>query len=229
MMVAFFSLVSLTALPLEALPACTVHNATTSSDRPGNDLRNEPIPTAEACAAACCQTGACVGWVFSPKAPEAFGTCSFGSPCCYLKSKLSELRPNVCCSTGVVNHQTSTINITVSLGVAVAHTSRSLVSFNFDWHPGVVDPSWDHNASAMTIDLHSPLLRAAAAALAPGHLRIGGSQGDMIVYDVEGDGCGPASGAPQPVQPAFCLSMGRWRELVAFAQDSGVRQPESNR
>ena len=74
----------------------------------------------------------------------------------------------------------------------------------------------------MTIDLTSPNLRAAVAALAPAILRVGGSEGDKIVYDVAGDHCGPQSGAPQPVDPAFCLSMERWRELVGFAAETGV-------
>ena len=74
----------------------------------------------------------------------------------------------------------------------------------------------------MTIDLTSPNLRAAVAALAPATLRVGGSEGDKIVYDVAGDHCGPQSGAPQPVDPAFCLSMERWRELVGFAAETGV-------
>ncbi len=38
-----------------------------------------------------------------------------------------------------------------------------------------------------------------------------------------GDGCGESSGAPQPVDPAFCLSMDRWADLVGFAQATGVR------
>ena len=42
------------------------------------------------------------------------------------------------------------------------------------------------------------------------------------VDDVAGDHCGPQSGAPQPVDPAFCLSMERWRELVGFAAETGV-------
>ena len=36
----------------------------------------------------------------------------------------------------------------------------------------------------MTLDLRSPLLRTLASALAPGHLRIGGSEGDNITYCV---------------------------------------------
>ena len=117
---------------------------------------------------------------------------------------------------------TETVNVSVSTH-AIALTSPSLVSFNLDWHKNSEEPpAWSHNASAMHLDLTSPRLRAAVAALAPGHLRVGGSEGDKIVYDVHGDGCGPKSGAPQPPDPAFCLSMGRWRELVRLGGPPGA-------
>lgn len=40
------------------------------------------------------------------------------------------------------------------------------------------------NASALIIDLNNSLLRAAATALSPAILRIGGSEGDVMCYDV---------------------------------------------
>ena len=204
-------------------PGCASPAGTPSTDRPGGDLRQAQLATATNCAAACCDDDDCVGWVFAAAAPGTFGSCTKGAPCCYLKDTLSPPSANACCSAAAVERPTVVVNVSVDASRVLARTSPSLVSFNFDWHKNDEEfPAWSHNASAMEIDLTSPRLRAAVTALSPGYLRVGGSEGDRIVYDVSGDDCGPKSGAPQPVDPAFCLSMARWRELVGFASDCGV-------
>ena len=218
-------LLMLHAAPVRASGRCTAPPGKPSTDRPGGDLRSVPMPTPQKCAEACCADMDCAGWVFAAHAPSAFGHCTEGDACCYLKKELTQPRPASCCSSASVSHHYnfSAVNVSIDTSHAIAHTSPALVSFNLDWHKNTEEyPAWSHNASAMTIDLTSARLRAAVTALAPGHLRIGGSEGDRIVYDVAGDGCGPASGAPQPFDPAFCLSMSRWRELTAFAADCGV-------
>jgi hypothetical protein len=84
----------------------------------------------------------------------------------------------------------------------------------------------------MKIDLANADLRAMAAAFAPAHLRIGGSEGDCIVYEISGGDCAAhpmeagtfcynnsdGSGFPG----AFCLSMQRWDALVEFASATGL-------
>ena len=95
-------------------------------------------------------------------------------------------------------------------------------SFNFDWHCGFVDApvyhcrgevGWNHSSVNFGLDLKEPALVAAAKALAPARLRIGGSQGDCICYDIPAGSCaermaqnatgfGPASCN----SPAFILS-----------------------
>jgi hypothetical protein len=217
-----FAIVALTAL--SETPGCTAPASTASTDQPGGDLRQlTTTATSDDCGAACCADAQCVAWVFSPAAPATWGSCTQGAPCCYLKATLTAPRPAACCAAANVSRPTTLANVSIDASRAIAHTSPSLVSFNLDWHKNSEEfPAWSHNASAMTIDLASPRLRAAVAALAPAYLRVGGSEGDKIIYDVAGDGCGPASGAPQPVDPAFCLPMTRWRELVSFASDCGV-------
>ena len=107
------------------------------------------------------------------------------------------------------------ITISINASAWMNTVSPSYVSFNFDWHLDTEEfPAWLH-ASAMVIDLTNPLLRTLASALAPGHLRIGGSEGDNITYAVRGTEC---SAATNP----FCLTMGRWAELNAFARDTGL-------
>jgi heparanase 1 len=109
-------------------------------------------------------------------------------------------------------------------------------SFNFDWHCGASDaeeydcraePGWNHSSVNFGLDLSAPALVAAAKALAPGRLRIGGSQGDCICYDIPAGSCAKvmnASGtsAGSCDSKAFILNMTRWQQIVDFARDTGV-------
>ena len=102
--------------------------------------------------------------------------------------------------------------------------------------------------SVQVIDLENPVLIETASALAPGRLRIGGSevgrpalaatvsirtprthqapwsppQGDKVFYDVDGEGCDKWSPSP-PVDPHFCLNMTRWHQLIDFSEKTGVK------
>eukprot|EP01062_Namystynia_karyoxenos_P005213 TRINITY_DN11833_c0_g1_i1.p1 TRINITY_DN11833_c0_g1~~TRINITY_DN11833_c0_g1_i1.p1 ORF type:complete len:499 (+),score=151.95 TRINITY_DN11833_c0_g1_i1:69-1499(+) len=110
---------------------------------------------------------------------------------------------------------------TVSIGAAVAHSAPGYVSFNFDWHKNSEEsPVWI-NMSVQLVDFANPLLGQAADSLAPGHLRIGGSEEDDVIYDVPefGSTCAGLNVS----DAAFCLSMTRWTEIAGFAQKHGLR------
>lgn len=124
------------------------------------------------------------------------------------------------------------LNISIDVSRVVHEVSPRFVSANFDWHTDAEEaPAWI-NASAMKIDLANADLRALAAAFAPAHLRIGGSEGDCIVYEISGGDCAAhpmeagtfcfnnsdGSGFPG----AFCLSAQRWDALVEFASAAGL-------
>ena len=94
----------------------------------------------------------------------------------------------------------------------IAKTSAYMASFNFDWHKDNEEvPRWI-NSSALKIDLDSPMLNAAASALAPAVLRIGGSEGDVLCYDVPEFGSTCAS--MNQTDPDMCLNMTRYKQLV---------------
>ena len=104
-------------------------------------------------------------------------------------------------------------------GAATATTSGApLVSFNLDWHPGREGPTWGANASIVTIPLDNPRLRRLARAMAPAYLRVGGSEGDVAVYDIP-----PGTCAKSGVDPAFCLTAERWTEVTEFAAATGLK------
>lgn len=42
-----------------------------------------------------------------------------------------------------------------------------------------------------------------------------------MFYDVDGAGCDKWSPNP-PVDPAFCLNMTRWQQIIAFGQTTGI-------
>ena len=110
----------------------------------------------------------------------------------------------------------TTINWTIEPSAAAAMTSSSLVSFNLDWHPPDEGPTWGENASVVTIDLQNPRLKKLAKAMSPAFLRIGGSEGDDAVYDIDGackksrGGSGvpdPASDRVTPMHPATATQL----------------------
>ena len=78
------------------------------------------------------------------------------------------------------------VNATLSIDgdLSSSTTSATMVSFNLDWHENKesISDEWN-NMSAMSISLDAPLLRAAARAVSPAVLRIGGSEGDVVCYD----------------------------------------------
>jgi heparanase 1 len=121
------------------------------------------------------------------------------------------------------------VTFSVDATAVVHNVSRNYVSAGLDWHTDAEEfPAWNHS-SAQVIDLGDANLRALARAFAPAHLRIGGSEGDCMIYEMSGGDC--ARLGPMPgfctnnslLQPAaFCLQMARWAELLAFADDAGL-------
>ena len=115
------------------------------------------------------------------------------------------------------------VSITLSAPAVPHSVSPSYVSVNFDWHLnnefGWVNASimTDHSAG---LNLSDPALRTLTAALAPAHLRIGGSQEDMVVYNVHGWECEQAS--TEYANTTFCLTMERWTQINDFAAATGT-------
>jgi heparanase 1 len=61
----------------------------------------------------------------------------------------------------------------------------------------------------MNMSLTEPNLLFLARSLSPAVLRIGGSQGDLVVYETPNSPC--------PPNTTFCLTMARWAEINEFA------------
>ena len=134
----------------------------------------------------------------------------------------------------------STVAATLELGGQIATSGGpSYASFNFDWHCGASDaaeynckaePGWNHSSVNFGLDLEDPHMIAAAKALAPGRLRIGGSQGDCICYDIPAGSCDAEikRHPPQPHayacnSPAFVLNMTRWQQIVEWCEATGIQ------
>jgi len=95
----------------------------------------------------------------------------------------------------------------------IATSSESYVSFNFDWHLNTEEtPAWV-NCSILVIDLDR--LSKLAKGLSPGNLRIGGSEEDEAVYDI--------NNPPDCATSNFCLTMARWHKIVNWAKDANIR------
>lgn len=125
-----------------------------------------------------------------------------------------------------INPLTVTLNVTAIIN----EVSPRYLSANLDWHTDAEEaPVWI-NGSAMIIDLDNQNLRALAAAFSPAHLRVGGSEGDCILYEITGSDCARLQSETQSFclnnsiqfPDAFCLQMNRWDKILSFAQDSGM-------
>ena len=140
----------------------------------------------------------------------------------------------------------STVAATLDLTGQIATSGGpSYASFNFDWHCGASDaaeyncnaePGWNRSSVNFGLDLTDPHLIAAAKALAPGRLRIGGSQGDCVCYDIPAGSC-EAEIKRHPAQPskdghwgayacnsqAFVLNMTRWQQIVGWCEATGIQ------
>ena len=112
------------------------------------------------------------------------------------------------------------VDLTIDLDHYVGRTDERLVSFNLDWHKNDEEsPLWI-NMSAMRIDFSNPKLRKAASAMYPARLRIGGSEGDVVCYDVPMYNSTCDSMGQNDT--AFCLSMERFEEIAKFASDTNL-------
>ena len=118
-----------------------------------------------------------------------------------------------------------TQELLLQLGGALHETQDAYVCVNLDWWPAN-KCNWGRcpwaNASVLTADLRHPRLRNALAALAPLHLRVGGTLQDSISYAMRDDEpCPPFSPAPPTQSESFtggCLRRAAWgvRPLVVW-------------
>ena len=120
---------------------------------------------------------------------------------------------------------------TIDAGAAAASTiSPHFLGVNADWWLagcGGEGKNWAPNASVAVLDLQNPKLRLLAGALAGGSWRIGGTHGDDVVYTVPVGGGASAAKCRSQTAPnrcyPICLSMERWKAIVAFAADAGLK------
>ena len=84
----FLFQVNASGAPPPPPPACTAENTTQGYDRAGFDYSSTPIASAEQCEAACCGDAHCASWVWVPRAPGPYMSCtSTSAPCCYRKTR----------------------------------------------------------------------------------------------------------------------------------------------
>ena len=123
----------------------------------------------------------------------------------------------------------SMVAIMVTAPARPLSVSRYYGSVNLDWwHSTNMSGGGWGNASILSIDLDNLRLRNAAAALAPGLLRIGGSE-DILVkyYGFPGSNMTRAEcNAPTPFrghQVSLCMTKARWDAVNAFIGDAGLK------
>ena len=114
----------------------------------------------------------------------------------------------------------TTAALSLELGTAAAFNSvrRGYVGFTLSFLTGTDYGELWANTSIVTIDLDKPQFVTLVSELAPGMLRVGGGGEYRIVMDVDGKTC-----AASKTPASYCLTMARWREILAFAHHTGVQ------
>ena len=113
----------------------------------------------------------------------------------------------------------SAIAIKVSDGYVLNTIPAGFASFTMDYHPSSQGGVWGRNASILEVDLSGAGIIGVARALAPGVLRLGGSEaGENLTYVGF-----PGSVAQCPPDYYYCLTRKRWDAIHAFTSTTGVR------
>ena len=111
------------------------------------------------------------------------------------------------------------ITIKVSDGYVLNTVLAGFASFTMDYHPGSQGAVWGSNASILEVDLSGAGIIGVARALAPGVLRLGGSEaGENLTYVGF-----PGSVVQCPPDYYYCLTRKRWDAIHAFTSTTGVR------
>ena len=111
--------------------------------------------------------------------------------------------------------------IKVSDGHVLNTVPAGFASFTMDYHPSKQGDGgvWGPNASILEVDLSGAGIIGVARALAPGVLRLGGSEaGENLTYVGF-----PRSVTQCPTGYYYCLTRERWDTILAFASTTGVR------
>ena len=148
---------------------------------------------------------------------------------------MHRLRASSMRGDGVDQNHEARVTVAVERGTLDRNHLSPCVSL--DWWPASKCDydvcAWDRGESFLTTDLSSPKLRKAVAALAPVLLRLGGTLTDFARIGMEEDAskdgtfCTPLSDPVTTNRAGYdfnrgCLTLSRWDELHAFAQDTGA-------
>eukprot|EP00729_Bicosta_minor_P015257 gene15257-5583_t len=87
--------------------------------------------------------------------------------------------------------------------------------------PGFLDFTRIIGGDIARVSCAGNALLAATTRWSPAVLRIGGSEGDDAVYDM-GAACSKSRGGSGVPDPAYCMTVPRWNELLHFAEDTGL-------
>eukprot|EP00041_Stephanoeca_diplocostata_P017442 m.351427 g.351427 ORF g.351427 m.351427 type:complete len:608 (+) comp20700_c0_seq3:147-1970(+) len=114
---------------------------------------------------------------------------------------------------------TEQITVTVQGDTVLHETIPEYASFDIDWWHNTTGSGGDWgNASILYVDLKSSRLRNLVAALEPSLMRIGGSQDNIVKYEVGGmslDECN-APTKFRGTQVSLCLTAERWLAVLEF-------------
>lgn len=115
--------------------------------------------------------------------------------------------------------------VTVHTSTLLHKTLPQYASFDMDWWHNTTGSggNWG-NASILYADLTNTRLNAVVKALSPAFLRIGGSQDNIVKYQIGGMSAAECN-SPSPfrgTEVSLCLTMERWSEVLEFVTRNGL-------
>jgi hypothetical protein len=113
--------------------------------------------------------------------------------------------------------------LTINVSAPIAHFSPHFLGVNADWWLdgcGGEGVNWSDDASIALVNLSNSRLKVLAKGLCGGTLRVGGTHGDSVTYGVGSGGVCPA---PATRCYPICLTPERWKAIVGFAADAGLK------
>ena len=141
-------------------------------------------------------------------------------------AKITALQPSLSCGDREVSHASARVH---SSAAPLSTAGEVPIGLNLDWWGANATNNegttglWD-DSSLLVLDLDNPRLKAVVKAFGSSLIRMGGTLGDEIGYDV---GEKPVRNCPTQHAPgvnvSYCLSMGRWDELHAWCAELGCR------
>eukprot|EP00051_Salpingoeca_urceolata_P028809 m.488122 g.488122 ORF g.488122 m.488122 type:complete len:583 (-) comp25560_c0_seq1:126-1874(-) len=181
-----------------------------------NNIVQTTVPSQDACCELCLANSSCVAFTFAPGAEASALNC-------WLKDNTAGPYPSH------DGHVSALVGRSAAATIAVADQFSFKVEAEYASY--TIDTS--RNRAFFDVNLNNTYLQYMAQQLSPAILRVGGSGGDVLTYDVPAgtaSACVPSTSCPNAAAPdassdgtMCCLNQSTWAALCNFATNTNAK------